>query len=369
MPYARYHQNLQQEGFVHDPAQEQAILHLQRVYDELLAAPPPPPAPPKAGLFGRLRRPKPVTTSLPVRGLYLWGGVGRGKTYLMDTFYDALPLQRKLRLHFHPFMYQVHAALRPLRDQSEPLIIVARQFAERARVLCLDEFFVADITDAMLLYGLLQELFASGVTLVTTSNIPPDELYKNGLQRARFLPAIELLKQHLDVLNVDGGVDYRLRYLEKAEIYHWPLDERADQVLADAFNHVSPEPGRADAELEVESRLIPSRRLADGVVWFDFRAICDGPRSQADYIEIARCFHTVLISNIPVLDWQQENQARRLLNLVDAFYDRGVKLIVSAAAPVLELYQGSLLKFEFQRVVSRLQEMQSHDYLAREHLP
>lgn len=369
MPYARYRQDLQQEGFVHDPAQERAILHLQRVYDELLAAPSPPPAAPKTGLFGRLRHPKAATAPLPVRGLYLWGGVGRGKTYLVDTFYDALPLERKRRLHFHPFMYQVHAALRPLRDQAEPLITVARQFAERARVLCLDEFFVADITDAMLLYGLLKELFANGVTLVTTSNIPPDELYKNGLQRARFLPAIELLKQHLEILNVDGGVDYRLRYLEKAEIYHWPLDERADQGLADAFSHVSPEPGRADVELAVESRLIPTRRLADGVVWFDFRAICDGPRSQADYIEIARCFHTVLISNIPVLDWQQENQARRLLNLVDAFYDRGVKLIVSAAAPVLELYQGELLKFEFQRVVSRLQEMQSHDYLAREHLP
>jgi len=375
MPYERYRNDLQREGFYHDPAQKRAILSLQRIYDELLGQPAPPPPPParaaKPGLLGRLFGPgreSPPPAPM-VRGLYLWGGVGRGKTYLVDTFFAALPLERKLRIHFHHFMYQVHAALRELKQQQEPLKVVARQFAAKARVICLDEFFVADITDAMLLYGLLRELFASGVTLITSSNILPDELYKDGLQRARFLPAIALLKQHLEILNVDGGVDYRLRYLEKAEIYHYPLDDQADRVLSDAFEHVSPEPGEWGRELEVEGRLIPTRRQADGVVWFDFKAICDGPRSQADYLEIARCFHTVLIANIPVMDWQMENQARRFLNLVDAFYDRSVKLIISAAAPVVELYQGDRLRFEFQRTISRLQEMQAHDYLAREHLP
>jgi cell division protein ZapE len=369
MPYERYRKDLQREGFYHDPAQERAIQRLQRIYAELLAAPAPAP-PLRPRLLGRLLgRSQTLQSPAPVRGLYLWGGVGRGKTYLVDTFFAALPLERKLRLHFHHFMYQVHAALRQLKDQQEPLKTVARQFAGKARVLCLDEFFVADITDALLLYGLLRELFARGVTLITTSNIPPAELYKDGLQRSRFLPAIALLKEHLEILNVDGGVDYRLRYLEKAEIYHYPLDDQAERTLSEAFEHVSPEPGEWGGELAIEGRLIPTRRQADGVVWFDFKAICDGPRSQADYIEIARCFHTVLIANIPVLDWQMENQARRFLNLVDAFYDRSVKLILSAAAPVRGLYQGEKLRFEFQRTVSRLQEMCSHDYLAREHLP
>ena len=246
---------------------------------------------------------------------------------------------------------------------------MARRFAEQARVICLDEFFVSDITDAMLLYGLLKELFAQGVTLITTSNLPPDDLYKDGLQRARFLPAIALLKQHLDVLNVDGGVDYRLRYLEKAEIYHSPLDERAEQILNEVFDNIAPEPGHRGGDVEIEGRYIPTLREADGIVWFNFRAICDGPRGTADYIEVARCYHTVLISNVPVMDWQMENQARRFINLVDEFYDRGVKLILSAATSPLELYQGEKLKFEFQRTVSRLQEMQSHEYLERPHLP
>ncbi len=371
MPYERYRLDLEREGFQHDPAQERAVLHLQKVYDQLMAQPETVPAQKSGGLFARLAGRKPATeTSHPsVRGLYLWGGVGRGKTYLVDTFVDALPIERKQRIHFHSFMRAVHAELKELKQQQDPLRIVARRFAEKTRVICLDEFFVSDITDAMLLYGLLKELFAQGVTLITTSNIPPDDLYKDGLQRARFLPAIELLKQYVDVLNVDGGVDYRLRYLEKAEIYHYPLDDRAEQILGDVFTHLAPEPGHHGGDLEIEGRFIPTLREADGVIWFNFRAICDGPRGTNDYIEIARCFHTVLISNIPVMDWQMENQARRFVNLVDEFYDRSVKLILSAAAPPLELYTGQKLKFEFQRTVSRLQEMQSHDYLERPHLP
>jgi cell division protein ZapE len=369
MPYERYRRDLQREGFQHDPAQERAVLYLQKIYEQLVAQPEPA-ASKKSGLLARLAgRDKPAAGPPAVRGLYLWGGVGRGKTYLVDTFFDALALERKQRIHFHSFMRAVHAELKQLQNQQDPLRVVARRFAETARVICLDEFFVSDITDAMLLYGLLKELFARGVTLITTSNIEPDGLYRDGLQRARFLPAIALLKQHLDVLNVDGGVDYRLRYLEKAEIYHYPLDERADQILNDLFDHIAPEPGHRGGDVEIEGRYIPTLREADGIVWFNFRAICDGPRGTADYIELARCYHTVLISNLPVMDWQMENQARRFVNLVDEFYDRGVKLILSAAAPVLELYRGEKLKFEFQRTVSRLQEMQSHEYLERPHLP
>ncbi|TVR63460.1 MAG: AFG1 family ATPase [Candidatus Competibacteraceae bacterium] len=370
MPYERYRQDLQREGFRHDPAQERAILHLQQIYDQLMAQPEPVGTRKSSGLLARLaRRDPPPAGPPPVRGLYLWGEVGRGKTYLVDTFVDALPLERKLRIHFHSFMRTVHQELRALQSQQEPLRVVAGRFADQARVICLDEFFVADITDAMLLYGLLKELFARGVTLVTTSNVPPDELYKNGLQRARFLPAIELLKQHLDIMNLDGEVDYRLRYLEKAEIYHSPLDDRAEQILNEVFDNLAPEPGHRGGDVEFEGRFIPTRREADGIVWFNFRAICDGPRGTADYIEIARCYHTVLISNVPVMDWQMENQARRFVNLVDEFYDRSVKLILSAAVPPMELYQGEKLKFEFQRTVSRLQEMQSHEYLERPHVP
>ena len=371
MPYERYRRDLEREGFQHDPAQERAVLALQKVYERLIAAPSPAAVDKKPGLLARWtgRDAAAAAGPPPVRGLYLWGGVGRGKTYLVDTFFDALPLERKQRIHFHSFMRAVHAELRQLQNQQEPLRVVAQRFAERARVICLDEFFVADITDAMLLHGLLRELFNRGVTLITTSNIEPDGLYKDGLQRARFLPAIALLKEHLDVLNVDGGVDYRLRYLEKAELYHYPLDDKAERVLADAFTHIAPEPGHRGGDVEIEGRFIPTLREADGVVWFSFRAICDGPRGTADYIEIARCYHTVLISNVPVMDWQMENQARRFVNLVDEFYDRGVKLILSAAAPVLALYAGEKLKFEFQRTASRLQEMQSHEYLERPHLP
>ena len=371
MPYERYRRDLQQEGFQHDPAQERAVQRLQKIYDQLLAQPTAAAPTKKTGLLARWSgRDKAEATAAPaVRGLYLWGGVGRGKTYLVDTFVDALPLERKLRIHFHSFMRAVHAELKELKNRQDPLKAVARRFAEKARVICLDEFFVADITDAMLLDGLLRELFANGVTLITTSNIEPDGLYKDGLQRARFLPAIELIKQHLDVLNVDGGVDYRLRYLEKAEIYHYPLDDRAEQILDELFDHIAPEPGHRGGDLEIEGRYIPTLREADGIVWFSFRAICDGPRGTADYIEIARCFHTVLISNVPVMDWQTENQARRFVNLVDEFYDRGVKLALSAAGPPLQIYQGEKLKFEFQRTVSRLQEMQSHEYLERPHLP
>ncbi|MEX0730434.1 MAG: cell division protein ZapE [Aquisalimonadaceae bacterium] len=362
-PWQRYQADLQRPEFVADASQEAAVRALQALYDEVLEAPEPPSLGRLWSLLGRRAERQ------PVRGLYLWGGVGRGKTYLMDTFHEALPFEDKQRMHFHRFMQQVHAQLKTLRDRQNPLTLVAARFAEQARVLCFDEFFVSDIADAMILSGLLEGLFREGVTLVATSNIPPDQLYRDGLQRQRFLPAIRLLNEHTRVLNVDGGTDYRLRYLEQAEIYHSPLDEEAEAILEEEFERLGPEQGEREGAIEINGRRVAVRGLSDDVVWFDFAAICDGPRGQEDYIEIAREFHTVLIGRVPVLGLELENQARRFISLVDEFYDRNVKLIIAAAEPAERLYQGKRLRFEFQRTVSRLEEMQSHAYLARPHRP
>ena len=362
-PWQRYRADLQRSDFQHDPAQEEAVRQLQRLYEELLL---PPEQPSGLNRLLSMLRPQPRE---PVRGLYLWGGVGRGKTYLVDTFFEALPFAQKRRLHFHRFMQAVHAELKQLRDRQDPLKLVAHRFAEQARVICFDEFFVSDIADAMILGGLLEGLFANGVTLVATSNIEPDGLYHDGLQRARFLPAIALLKRHTRVLNVDGGVDYRLRYLERAEIYHVPHDAAAECLLAQSFQQIARQEGGAEGALQIEGRAIPVRRQGEGVAWFEFEALCDGPRSQADYIELARLFHTVLLADIPVFSAERDDQARRFISLVDEFYDRNVKLIVTAAAPAAQLYRGRRLAFAFERTVSRIQEMQSKEYLARPHLP
>lgn len=364
-PWERYQQDLKRDDFSHDPAQEEAVACLEELYHELLK-----PLPGKQsrwlhGLFGRKQSARPS----PIQGLYFWGGVGRGKTYLIDSFYAGLPLRKKLRMHFHRFMQHVHRELATLKDEVDPLLIVADRLAARARVICFDEFHVADITDAMLLGGLLQALFERGVTLVTTSNQYPDALYANGLQRQRFLPAIELIKAYTRVVNVDSGVDYRLRSLERAEIYHSPLNGTAREIMEASFARLAPESGVVGREVEVEGRLIPSLRVADGVVWFDFEAICGGPRGPADYIEIARCFQTVLISDVPVMQGVGDDKARRLMTLVDEFYDRNVKLIVSAAVEPAALYTGQRLQEPFKRTVSRLEEMRSEEYLARPHLP
>jgi cell division protein ZapE len=305
----------------------------------------------------------------PVRGLYLWGGVGRGKTWLMDLFFEALPFEDKRRRHFHRFMQSVHHELKAIEKQADPLEAVASRMAADTRLVCLDELFVADIADAMILGNLFEALFRRGVTLIATSNLPPEELYRDGLQRQRFLPAIETIRAHTTTLHLAGDTDYRLRALEKAEIYHSPLDEAADAGLEDAFERIAPEPGRRNHALAIEGRVIPARRRADGVAWFEFEDICSGPRGTADYIEIARCFQTVLVSNIPLLDETLENEARRFIAMVDEFYDRNVKLIVSAAAPAAALYRGDRLGFEYARTASRLHEMRSHEYLARPHLP
>ncbi|MFT4853025.1 MAG: cell division protein ZapE [Bacteroidia bacterium] len=301
--------------------------------------------------------------------MYFWGGVGRGKTYLMDLFFDALPFANKQRMHFHRFMRHVHQQLQALQGEPNPLLGIADDFAAQYRVLCFDEFFVSDITDAMILAGLLDALLARGVVLVATSNVAPVNLYRDGLQRSKFLPAIALLVAKTTILNVDGGVDYRLRVLQDAEIFHSPLDAAADASLARSFKSLSPNAGRPDVSLEIEGRNIPSRRCGDGVVWFEFSALCEGPRSQNDYIELAMQFQTVLVSNVPQFTPQHEDAARRFISLVDEFYDHNVKLIMSAAVPILALYKGERLVFEFQRTESRLQEMQSQEYLAREHQP
>ncbi|GAA6131038.1 cell division protein ZapE [Halopseudomonas sabulinigri] len=361
-PLERYKADLQRPDFFHDPAQEKAVRHLQRLFDELIAS-----DQAKPGLLGRLRGKKPE----PVKGLYFWGGVGRGKTYLVDTFFDALPFERKMRTHFHRFMQRVHQELRGMKGKKDPLKLIAGRFAEEARVICFDEFFVSDITDAMILGSLMEELFAQGVTLVATSNIVPDGLYKDGLQRARFLPAIALLNSQTEVVNVDNGVDYRLRALEQAELYHWPLDCEANASLRRSFDSLVPDMDEVveGEELMIENRGIKSIRVCEDVAWFEFRALCDGPRSQNDYIELGRIFHAVLIANVEQMGGSKDDMARRFINLVDEFYDRNVKLIISAEVELKDLYTGGRLEFEFQRTLSRLLEMQSHEFLARAHKP
>ena len=368
-PYDRYQRDLARPDFRHDAAQAAAVNHLQHLYEQLVAAWQAEQE--QSGLgsfFKRLTGAKPRQL---VRGLYFWGGVGRGKTYLMDNFFESLPFEQKLRAHFHRFMRRVHAELKKLDGQKNPLKQVADIIASEARVICFDEFFVSDITDAMILGTLMEELFARGVTLVATSNIVPDGLYKDGLQRARFLPAIALLNQHTLVVNVDGGVDYRLRALEQAELYHSPLDEAADLSLMCSFKSLLSAAAEVheNYDLEVEGRLIRARYLSEGIVWFDFAELCDGPRSQNDYIELAREYHSIILSNVPGLGLATDDQARRFVNLVDEFYDRQVKLVISAERPLAEIYSNGKLNFEFQRTVSRLLEMQSHDYLARPHRP
>jgi len=364
-PIQRYQQDLQREDFSFDLAQQQAVELLQDLYDRLQLQRDRRPSL-AARLLGLLR-PAPA----PVRGLYMWGGVGRGKTYLMDAFYDSLPYEQKMRAHFHRFMQRVHGELKTIEGESNPLVLIADKLAAEARVICFDEFFVSDIADAMILGGLFEQLFDRGVTLVATSNIIPDKLYLNGLQRSRFLPAIALVNQHTQVVNIDGGVDYRLRTLEQAELYHSPLDEEADQSLLRSFTQLNPDPEHvlSDESVMIEGRAITARFVSDDVVWFDFKALCDGPRSQMDYIELAREFHAVLISDVPQMSAALDDMARRFVNLVDEFYDRNVKLVLSAACSLDQLYTGGRLDFEFERTRSRLLEMQSHQYLARPHRP
>lgn len=373
-PLERYQLDVAAGTIAPDPAQEQAVRHFQRLYDDLMRVPERPCGAVITAwqLLTRARQRGAVCRRADesrIKGLYLYGGVGRGKTYLMDVFFESLPFQNKMRTHFHRFMQRVHAELTLLKQQKNPLESVARKISAEARVICFDEFFVSDIGDAMILGGLLTHLLNDGVTLVTTSNIQPDLLYENGLQRERFLPAIALLKRDTDVVELDGGVDYRLRSLQQARIYHSPLGVESDKELAGSFRRLIPEHAvvQAGEIIEVLGRPITSRKCADDVIWFDFVELCGGPRSAYDYVELAKVYQTILLSNVPQLTAERDDMARRFVSLVDELYDRNVKLIISAEVPLLQLYVGSSLAFVFERTCSRLLEMQSHDYLAREH--
>ena len=408
-----YAQQLSERGFRPDPVQAAVVDRLDDLRQRLIAA-----READSSLvrrwFGALGG---KSAPEPVRGIYLWGGVGRGKTWMMDLFYQSLPFPERRRRHFHRFMHDVHAEIKTLQQREAPLDIVAERIAQEARVLCFDELFVADIADAMILGGLFAALFKRGVTLVATSNVQPRNLYKDGLQRQRFLPTIDLLEQRLDVIAVDGATDYRLRRLTQAGTYLPSSAPDTERRLKELFDELADHDGSdiaADSRpaatavgptgpaivsiapkaqttsrsvnqsgrpwpnsspldpansIEIEGRRIPVIRERGGVVWFDFMALCSGPRSQEDYIEIARDYQSVIVSDVPVFDSLHEDEARRFIALVDELYDRNVNLIVSAAAPPIELYRGDRVAFQFERTASRLIEMQSEEYLAREHRP
>ena len=357
-PLQHYRQKLACGQCLDDPAQTAAVEHTETIFRQLQER--------RARRAGWRRW---LPERQAIQGLYLWGGVGRGKTLIMDNFYACLPAEEpKRRTHFHRFMQSVHKRLAQFPDTSHPLRKVAAEIRARAHVLCLDEFHVEDITDAMLLSGLLENLFAKGVVLFATSNEEPDQLYRDGLQRDRFLPAIALLRQHTTVTQLASGTDYRLHYLDHAEIYHTPLDERGDALLREHYAHLSNNAPLEETVLEIHDRNIPARACRDEVAWFDFSALCEGPRGVADYIELARCYNTVLLQNVPVMGEAENEAAKRFIRMVDEFYDRRVKLILTAAALPDGLYRGNALQREFRRTCSRLQEMRSHSYLGQEHL-
>lgn len=369
-PTSRYLTALKEGSHQPDDVQKEAVTRLDTIYQQLIAEQEP--TQQSGGLmakFSKLLGKRDTASREPVRGLYMWGGVGRGKTWLMDLFYLSLPGERKQRLHFHRFMLRVHEELTTLQGQSDPLEIVADRFKAQTDVLCFDEFFVSDITDAMLLGGLMKALFARGITLVATSNIPPDELYRNGLQRARFLPAIEAIKQFCDVMNVDAGIDYRLRTLTQAHLWLSPLGEETAQQMDKLWLALAGAPRSHAPELEINHRPLATLGVENQTLAVSFATLCVDARSQHDYIALSRLFHTVMLFEVPVMTKLMENEARRFIALVDEFYERHVKLVVSAAAPLHEIYQGDRVKFEFQRCLSRLQEMQSEEYLKREHMP
>ncbi|MDP1901272.1 MAG: cell division protein ZapE [Rubrivivax sp.] len=348
-----YHATLAQRGYHSDPAQLRGVAALERCENEW--------ADYKARRSNALAK---LVARPPIpRGVYLWGGVGRGKSFLMDGFFQAVPLTRKTRLHFHEFMREVHRELQVLQGTVNPLDELGRRIARRFRLICFDEFHVADVTDALILHRLLLALFANRVSIVATSNFHPDGLYPNGLHRDRILPAIELLKAQLEVVNVDAGTDYRQGAVEQVEIYHCPLGDAAEAAMARAFERLA-QARDEDPVMQIEHRALPARRRAGGVVWFDFQTLCGGPRSQNDYLEIASRFHTVLLSGVPRMTPRMASEARRFTWLVDVLYDRRIKLVVSAEVPIDALYAEGPLAHEFPRTASRLREMQSAEFLA-----
>jgi len=373
-PLTRYQQALEQGDYQPDDVQRAAVTELDKIQKALISRQQTATTlTDKKGFLGRFSKifQRSESSEQPVQGLYMWGGVGRGKTWIMDMFYQSVPGERKLRLHFHRFMLRVHEELSQLQGHSDPLLIIAERFREQTDLLCFDEFFVSDITDAMLLGTLMEALFQRGITLVATSNIPPDELYRNGLQRARFLPAIEQIKTHCQIMNVDAGVDYRLRALTAAHLWKSPLNDETRTAISVLFKNLS---GSDFAQapspvLEINHRAMKSEHVAEGVLAIRFSVLCGENRSQHDYIALSQQFHTVLLLDVPQLTQQTEDHARRFLAMVDEFYERHVKLVVSAEVTLEAIYQGNQLKFEYQRCLSRLQEMQSEEYLRLPHLP
>lgn len=365
-PLARYQQQLDAGDLAPDPAQLAAVTLLNTLALELQK--PKPQGSALAGLFKRFFGDSDAALAGP-RGLYIWGGVGRGKTHLCDLFYDSVVINDKTRLHFHRFMQRIHNDLNALEKTENPLSIVAEQWAARAKLLVLDEIHVNDITDAMLLGGLLTELFKRDVTLVTTSNVPPSGLYKDGLQRARFLPAIEQIKAHTQVHELGGATDHRLRLLQTEAIYivsefdNEQASAASQQAMQEHFDRLKTSVEQACGSMNVNDRELPIIKRAGDLAWFSFKSLCDSPRSTADYIELATTFQTILLSDVPVMDSLGDDAARRFINLVDEFYDRHVKLIVSAQAAPTDLYRGTRLQFEFVRAASRLREMQTVEYL------
>lgn len=355
-PAERYAQALASGQFMPDDAQAQAVHELERVWQELIQRYK---ASKKA--FRRFRR------QTAPQGVYMWGGVGRGKTWLMDQFYDSIPFRRKTRMHFHHFMQNVHRELNKLSGQRNPLDSVADQIYKDAVVICFDEFFVSNVTDAMILSELFQKLFHRGITLVATSNIAPDGLYKNGIHRDRFIPTIEMVKKHCQVLNVDAGVDYRLRVLKQAQLFKSPLTHDNQNWMAQRFSALSNTQHYSSEPIIINQRIVETIAHTEDVLWCEFSELCFKPRSPADFIEIANIYNTVLVSNVPHLTDFLSEGTRRFIYLVDEFYDRGVKLLLTSEDSIIEIYQGEKLAFEIERTRSRLLEMQSDDYLNEEH--
>lgn len=366
-PLQRYQLDLENKIISADEAQLSLVSHLQHLFEQIS--------------HNEDRKVNPLAliwsnffaaqqSTIAIRGLYIWGGVGRGKTYLMDVFYECLPGKRKHRTHFHRFMQRVHRDLAALQGQKNPLDLIAKRIAKESRILCFDEFFVRDIGDAMILAGLLEALFESKVILLATSNIPPDKLYEDGLQRERFLPAIQLLKEHTETVEIKEGVDYRLRSLKQATLYHCPVTETTTSQLLECFYELVPDRStvKQGEGIEILDRFIDSKYCSDDVVWFSFAQICEGPRSAFDYVELAKMYHAVILADVPQLEEGSSDSARRFISLVDELYDRRVKLIISARVPISKLYVGQKLSFEFERTESRLIEMQSQQYLGDEHL-
>ena len=350
-----------------DPDQKQVIEELDLIYSAIIEQNNKQPIKKKS--FSSFFFNRSETTSLkPITGLYLHGGVGRGKTHLVDFFFERLPIEKKMRLHFHRFMQIVHEELAKLDGVSDPLKQVAQMFTNKAQILCFDEFHVIDITDAMLLGRLLEHLFSNGLVLVTTSNFHPDDLYKNGLQRDRFIPAIKLLKEHTKVVEMGGNYDYRSEAFKELGIYYFVNDDKADERLDKHFKQLSGiDLYEGKKELKINNRKIPVKKFSSDVAWFEFDDLCNTARSTDDFSEIAHYFKTVLISNIPQMDSSLDDAARRFINMIDTFYDMHVNIVVSAAAEPLKLYSGKKLDFEFDRAISRINEMQTSRYIEGQH--